>query len=282
MGKPLIFTDLDGTFLNETYSFDDTLPALTFINQHGVPLVICSSKTRQEIEFYRAKLNNNHPFISENGGGIFIPRGYFGPNATIPGGHQTTETKYDVIRLGAQYADLRKTLKVIQKEGFSIKGFGDMTAEEVALAMGFALEEAKMAKERDFDEPFFFNGQEEEIENLIHSIQIKGFNVTKGRIYHLLGQSDKGKAVSIVIDLYKRQYGSVTTIALGDNPNDLPMLRVVDIPVVVQKPDETYDASITAPGLIKAQGIGPVGWNNAMMSIIPKLLDPSPVNSISQ
>ena len=54
---------------------------------------------------------------------------------------------------------------------------------------------------------------------------MKGFNVTKGRIYHLLGKSDKGKAVSILIDFYKQKYSSVITIGLGDSPNDLPMLE---------------------------------------------------------
>ena len=274
MAKPLIFSDLDGTLLDESYSFEGALSALALIERHKMPLIICSSKTRSEIEFYRTRLNNNHPFISENGGGIFIPRGYFGPNAIAPEHHLTTEPKYDMIRLGAQYSDLRKALKTLQKEGYKIKGFGDMSAESVAWAMGLTIEEAEMAKQREFDEPFLCGDREENIENLFDSIKMKGFNVTKGRIYHLLGKSDKGKAVSILIDLYKQKYGSVITIGLGDSPNDAPMLNEVDIPIVIQKPDGTYDTLMTNPKFIKANGIGPEGWNNSMLSLIPQLLNP--------
>jgi mannosyl-3-phosphoglycerate phosphatase len=273
MKKIIIFTDLDGTLLSEVYSFDSALPALALIENRKVPLVLCSSKTRSEIEFYRVKLNNNHPFISENGGGIFIPTGYFGPNVIIPAHNGALNNQYDVITLGAQYADLRETLIELQKEGFLIKGFGDMSTKDISQSMGLSTEEAKMAQQRDFDEPFFYEDKEQKIDDLLNSIKRKGFSFTKGRIYHLLGQSDKGKAVSILIDLYKQKYGAVTTIGIGDSQNDLPMLKEVDIPVVVQKPDGTYDSSLSVPRLIKAQGIGPSGWNDAMISLIPKLMN---------
>jgi mannosyl-3-phosphoglycerate phosphatase len=273
MKKIIIFTDLDGTLVNEVYSFDSALPALALIENHKTTLVLCSSKTRSEIEFYRAKLNNYHPFISENGGGIFIPTGYFGPNVIIPTHHRALNNQYGVITLGANYSELREALIKLRKEGFSIKGFGDMSAEEISQTMGLNIEEAEMAKKRDFDEPFFYEDKEQKIVDLLNSIKQKGLNATKGRIYHLLGQSDKGKAVSILTDLYKQKYGSVTTMGIGDSPNDIPMLEKVDIPIIVQKPDGTYDDSITIPNLIRAQGIGPSGWNDAMISLIPKLMN---------
>ncbi len=73
MPKTVIFSDLDGTLLDAVrYSFNDALPALSLIQAHGVPLVLCSSKTRAEIEACRQRMHNFHPFITENGGGIFI------------------------------------------------------------------------------------------------------------------------------------------------------------------------------------------------------------------
>jgi len=271
----IIFTDLDGTLLDKKYSYESALPALALIESHKIPLVLCSSKTRSEIEFYRTKLNNDHPFICENGGGIFIPIGYFGPNVVIPDHHRALNNQYDVITLGANYPDLRETLVRLQEEGFSIKGFGDMSVEEISQAMGLTIREAKMAQQRDFDEPFFYEDEEQKIADLLSSVKQKGLTLTKGRIYHLLGQSDKGMAVSILIDLYKQKFGAVTTLGIGDSQNDLPMMEKVDIPIVLQKPDGTYDESIAAPKLIKAKGIGPSGWNDAMISLIPELLNPS-------
>lgn len=80
MARIIIITDLDGTLLHpKTYSFEKAMPALRLIKEMGIPLVFCSSKTRTEVEVWRQRLENSHPFISENGGGIFIPDGYFKP-----------------------------------------------------------------------------------------------------------------------------------------------------------------------------------------------------------
>jgi mannosyl-3-phosphoglycerate phosphatase len=263
MKKLIIFTDLDGTLLDySTYSFEAALPALQLLREKEISIIICSSKTRKEIEYYRKKLNNNHTFISENGGGIFIPKGYF------DSGGLSEESGYYVIRLGAQYSDLRKAIQAIRKEGFDIRGFGDMTAKELVEVADLSIEEAIMAKERDFDEPFIFQGSEEETRRLLNSIKSKGFNYTQGRFFHILGDSDKGKAVNILIELYKKKFGEIVTVAIGDSPNDLPMLEIVDYPIIVLKPDGSYDTRIDITNLIKADGIGPEGWNKAVLKLL--------------
>jgi len=71
----IIFSDLDGTLLNQdTYSFNEGQKALKLLKKYNIPLIFATSKTRAEIEFWRKKIGNNDPFISENGGGIFIPK----------------------------------------------------------------------------------------------------------------------------------------------------------------------------------------------------------------
>jgi mannosyl-3-phosphoglycerate phosphatase len=269
MEKFIIFTDLDGTLLDySNYSFEKALPALELIRQRSIPLILCSSKTRAEIEYYREKLANSHPFVSENGGGIFIPREYFDfPLSAAP--YPIEEgADYSIIRLGALYSDLRKAVKELQQEGFDVTGFGDMTAKEVASVTNLSVDEAVMAKERDFDEPLIYKGPSHGLTRLFRSINQKGFNFTQGRFFHVLGASDKGMAVSILTDLYGMKYGDIRTIALGDSPNDIPMLERVDLPVVVKKQDGIYDPQIDMPKLIKAEGVGPAGWNKAVSDLI--------------
>ncbi|MBI5055720.1 MAG: HAD-IIB family hydrolase [Nitrospirae bacterium] len=277
MKKSIIFTDLDGTLLDYSdYSFEAALPALQLIKEKNIPLIICSSKTRKEIEHYRRKLYNLHPFISENGGGIFIPKGYFKFQLSDLELMIEEDNPYDLIRLGAKYSDLRKALNELRTEGFDIKGFGDMTVEEVSVVTGLSIEEAEMAKERDFDEPFIFTDGKEDVRKLLDRIKKKGFTYTQGQFHHILSNSDKGKAVSILIDLYKREFAEISAIAIGDSSNDIPMLEAVDYPVIVQKPGGAYDAQINLPGLIKADGIGPEGWNNIVIALINRLLENSP------
>ncbi|HON96275.1 MAG TPA: HAD hydrolase family protein [Deltaproteobacteria bacterium] len=73
----IVFTDLDGTLLNHgDYSWEAARPALEKTRALGIPLVICTSKTRPEVELLRAEIGVAGPFIVENGGGIFFPREY--------------------------------------------------------------------------------------------------------------------------------------------------------------------------------------------------------------
>ncbi len=269
--KTIIFTDLDGTLLDASlYSFEAAIPALEHLQLHSIPLILCSSKTKTEIDHYRKKLENNHPFISENGGGIFIPRAYFPFSIELPGLKMSSENDYRVITLGASYPDLRKAIEVLQKEGFHIRGFGDMSPEEIAQLTSLHLSEAEMAKKRDFDEPFVLDGDEQRILSRITSL---GFTCTQGRFHHILGNSDKGRAVTILSDLYRKQYGNIFTIALGDSLNDLPMLQAVDYPVIVQKSDGSYDRHLDIQGIVRGAGVGPEGWNKEIMKILGERLN---------
>src|SRR5688572_23204941 len=99
----LLISDLDGTLLDrETYSFTAAIPALHQLRERQIPLVLCTSKTRAEVEAVRVALGNRHPFIVENGGAIFLPKRYF-PFA-IPGSEH--RDGYDVVPLGDNYAEL--------------------------------------------------------------------------------------------------------------------------------------------------------------------------------
>lgn len=272
MKKAVLFTDLDGTLLDHlTYSFEGANEALAMVSENHVPLILCSSKTRSEIEHYRSLLSNTDPFISENGGGIFIPDHYFDMDLDSLEAPVEKRKGYSVIRLGSPYYELRKALEELQSEGFEVRGFGDMTAGEISDNTGLDITEAQMAKERDFDEVFTYEGPTDLLPELFNSIRRKGFTHTQGRFFHILGDTDKGKAVDILLGLFRGKLGDITSIALGDSPNDVPMLRRVDHPIIVRKPDGNFDSRIDVPGLIKADGIGPAGWNKAVIALLKGL-----------
>jgi len=265
----IIFTDLDGTLLDSHYSFRKAKPALKQIKEKDIPLLVCSSKTRPEIEHYRKKLHNDHPFISENGGGIFIPK-KSEVKIKKSGFNIDESNNYFAIRLGASYDDLRGALKELHSEGFIIRGFGDMSVKAVSELTGLKMSEARLAKKREFDEPFVFKGRGSSVSKLKRRIKAKGFNYTEGEFFHIMGDSDKGRAVDIMKKLYTRQYKKIVTIALGDSPNDIEMLQKVDYPIVVQKGDGSFHPQVLrkVKSIIKADGIGPEGWNRALINLL--------------
>jgi mannosyl-3-phosphoglycerate phosphatase len=269
--QAVIFTDLDGTLLDyHTYSFDAAAPALKLIEEQGIPLVLCSSKTRAEMERWREKLNNAHPFIAENGGGIYIPLAYFSTDDLQSVWSKMEKTDgYAALALGTSYTILRKTLEELRRDGFEIKGFGDMDVAEVAQITELSLDDAELAQRREFGEPFVFFGEEARLEALKAAIREKGLHcMTGGRLFHLAGDNDKGKAVAILTQLYKKKCGDITTVALGDSPNDRPMLERADYPIIVQNHRGEHDQRIAVPNLVKADGIGPQGWGKAVIAFI--------------
>lgn len=264
MPKTIIITDLDGTLLHsKTYSFSAALPALALIRERGIPLILCSSKTRAEMEVIRRQLNNGHPFISENGGGIFIPQGYF----SAPVDEAEAINGYQLITLGMPYADIRyHFVRLREQFQAKVRGFADMTVEEIAALTGLSCDDAILAKQRDFDEPFIFEGAIDE--RFLREIEASGLRWTQGRIYHIMGNHDKGRAVNLLTSLYRQQYGATVNIGLGDSLNDLPLLQAVDFPVLVRHEDGNFDLRINLPDLLKTKGIGPLGWNEAVLQLL--------------
>jgi len=261
----VVFSDLDGTLLDaKTYRFDAALPALGLLRARRTPLVLCSSKSRREIEVYRERLGNSDPYIFENGGGICVPEGLF-PFAI----ESEASDGCLVIRLGTPYPELRSALRYLRHElGVAVTGFGDLTAAGVAELTGLPPAEADLARRREFDEPFVFDDPNDlRATEFLCAIEARGLRWTRGRFFHILGDNDKGRAARILTEHYRRGQQALTTVGIGDSLNDLPLLEAVDIPVLVQREDGSHLDGVRSPRLVLADGVGPVGWNRAILGM---------------
>ena len=214
---------------------------------------------------YRKGLQIGDPFIVENGGAVFVSQGYF----PFDFEYHKVKDDYQVIELGIPYQQIRRVLSQVRDDTeVDFRGFGDMSAEEVASLTSLDLEAAKRAKAREYDETLVPEGTPEEIDRALSAITKAGLNYASGgRYYDVTGPNDKGKATRILIDLFKRKLGQIKTIAIGDSPNDLPMLLAVHIPILVQKPGGIWE-EIDMPHLRRVEGIGPEGWARAVEEII--------------
>lgn len=267
--KQVVFTDLDGTLLDsQTYSHDKCEPAVELLKKLQIPVVFCSAKTRAEQEFYRRELGLFHPFIVENGGAIFIPEGYF----PFQFDHHRVVDKLEVIELAISHERTKALLNKIKKEnGFSFRGLTDMTAAEIANATGLSLELAELAKQREYSETIRFDCTDNEVANALKKMQEIGLECHRGeRFYHVTMGANKGKAVAVLIGLYRQMWREIKTIGIGNAFNDVPMLSNVEVPVLVQKNDCVWE-DVRLPRLRKVPGIGPEGWNTAIMEMLAEL-----------
>ena len=275
MPRLVLFTDLDGTLLDhDTYSFEPAREALAALESENVPVVFTTSKTRAEIEKWRRLAGNTAPFISENGGAIFVPEGYFGGDFV----YDRKENGYLVIELGAPHRELARALGDIRREtGIEIRGVSEMDIEEITKLTGLGEEDAALVRKREYGEPFVVGGGIEAEKTVIGEIEKRGLRHTQGgRFHHILGRNDKGKAVSILKGLYVKEWGLVETAGIGDSLNDLPMLKAVDIPILVRKPGGGYDERIDIAGMAIADAPGPRGWNSAILKLIVSFSEKEP------
>lgn len=263
----LVVTDLDGTLLDQqTYSYELCLPALRRLRASRIPIVMCSTKTSAEMLPLWRELELNAPFICESGGAIYFPRGYL--RASLPrlkpdGDFEVLEMGGDIIHLRLALADAARDCNVV------LQSFGQMKIDEIAELTGLALEQARRASQRRYDEPFRVTYGDEE--KMIALLRAKKLTVTKGDcLYHLTAGHSKGDAVARMLDRHRQQYGETIAIGLGNSANDWPMLREVERPVLVKNPDGRWDATVVEriPNILCANGIGPAGWTEAIERIL--------------
>lgn len=268
----LVFTDLDGTLLNsETYAYEAALPTLDRLREIGIPVIPVTSKTRQEVEQLRQAVGLNEPFIVENGSAVYVPRQQ--KHFALPEGEDLGD--YRVLQLGCNYVTARAGLKAIaQSLGRPLKGFGDWSVDQIVQLTGLTAEAAHQAKAREFTEPFM-TPKNVPPDQLRQAVADMGFQVVIGdRFSHLIGgEAGKGHAVKQLVDLYQAQQSvaqAITTIGLGNSPNDLDMLENVDYPIVLPGQNGPHP-QLAERGWLIAPAPAPEGWSQGLTAVLDRL-----------
>jgi len=213
----MVITDLDGCLLDAmTYSWEANRETLAELKRRGVPVVFCTSKTRAETEALRREMGNEDPFIVESGGAVVLPS--------------------RTIVLGSPYEQILLAFEQF-KSRVAARGFSDMTVEEIAADCGLTLERARLAKQREYDEPFRCEG-----DPTPHAVAL-GYRCSRGgRYWHLHGDTDKGKAIRVLLG----EVGADRTVGIGDSLLDLYLLEATSIRCAIARPDGRYDEVLEA------------------------------------
>jgi len=268
--KIVVITDLDGTLLDQqTYSYELSVPAVQRLRERRIPIVLCSTKTRAEMQPLWRKLELRDPFICESGGAIYIPAGYFQFSAI----EVKRKGPFEVLELGSDIHVLRERLAQAARGcNMVCRAFSNLSLDEINVLTGLAKDQAFRARQREYDEPFVIESGDPA--QLIAVLQAQGLTVTKGdRFYHLTGGHGKGEAVKKLLDLYRRQWGELVSVGLGNSANDLPFLREVDRPVLVRNPDRSWDSEVIQswPSITRTESVGPQGWREAVDKILDEI-----------
>jgi mannosyl-3-phosphoglycerate phosphatase len=276
--KILLFTDLDATLLDkDTYSCKHAEKGIEELRRRDAALVMVTSKTLSEVTSFHHELGFDDPFVFENGGGIAFrrerpPREILTSWESMVGEFESEG--FTVLALGAKYDMLVKSLVEISGEvRTTLIGFFSMSDEEVAAATGLPVEQAAKARMRLFDEPFMIAEESKSaVAEIVRAARRRGLEIVKGgRFWHLIGHTGKGKAVSLLLEAYRKRYGEVVSIGLGDSPNDFPFLQLLDIPIILGKASKAEPVSFLPERAHQYDVLGPEGWNQAVLDILATL-----------
>ena len=178
--------------------------------------------------------------------------------------------------LGTPYGQLVASFRAIRDElGWKLRGFSDMTLQDIARLTGLDLEDSRLAAAREYDEPFLMDEKGARDMGPLHdAADRRGLQVSLGgRFYHLHGNNDKGEAVKMVTAWYREIHPSVFTAALGDSPNDFSMLKQVDCPVLIRSPRRHPGLEEDLPGVRISRDMGPKGWNAVVLDLLAETMN---------
>lgn len=274
--RHLIFTALEGALVDpRTDSFAGAEEALWELQRHKIPYVLLTTRTREEIEPIRRKLEHNHPFVTENGGGIFFPDGYF--SLRIPGAVRTA--RYLSIAQGRPYAEVCEALDEIAEEcAVGVAGFHHLSLREIAENTGLRPREAELVRAREFDEPFYFTSANDDgIARFVESARVRGFDVRRGpTFWHFSSKCDTARAVRTLGQLFREAtHMKLRLVGIGASQQDLHWLRAIDHAILLPDSRESNGPSgdpSENPGrgraVMAGDDPGTAGWNRAILDII--------------
>ena len=257
----VIFTDLDGSLLHrDTFQFDSIKDYIKSLVNQGVIIIPNSSKTEKEIEKFNEELGINLPYISENG-------------SSIHGLNLITSNFPDKLILSREKEELLKIFENKVPEKLKEKFFqiSKMSKKEQENILGQKGVKLKDALDRKYTLPFLFTGEKNEKNRLLKILNANSLTLQEGgRVSNLCDNVNKVKSMNKVIRILKKTKDKIKTIAVGDNYNDLDMLKNCDVPCLVFNDQFKLD-QINIDNLIFSNKPSPEGWADVIKKALAKL-----------
>ena len=244
--------------------------ALIEIERRRIPLVLSTRGTRAQLEPLRRKIGHGHPFLTEGGGGLFIPDGYFA--LRLEGARRMG--RYLCVPLGRSSLEAGEAVEDIASEARAeVVRYAEMNAREISRNTGMAERDAEGSREREFSERFFFAGNAD--------LAIPSFERIAGKhnwqirrsepFWELASGNDEGKAVRYLMRLYREALRSrIRSVGIGASFEDLSLLAASDQAFILPLSSDRFDDKLLSklPNATKIDVPGTAGWNQTVLRVL--------------
>ena len=259
--KIWIVSDVDGTLMDHFYDLTPAKETINWLQRLGVPVILCTSKTKSEVKIIRDDLNLKDPYIVENGGAIY--------------GEYTDGKEWEII-LGKSYSILEKILNSLSENiNFRLRPLNTLTDDEATDLTGLEGESLNLMRDRHWSMPFL-NPPQNFDEDLKRLCEIYAVDIFRGnRMSHLLSKnSNKGIAIKKL--LTKSEILNVQIIGLGDSPNDLPLLMNSNYKIIIsgiKGPNQLLLNQLKGNEFCISKKPHGYGWKEEVYKLVTKLLN---------
>ena len=260
--KIIIFTDLDGSLLDkETFKFEIVKDYLNELISRGIIIIPNSSKTESELLDFNEKNYLDLSFISENGSSI---HGLNKIHQNLPNKVIISRKKDEILKIYNENIGLYFKNKIIP--------ILELEIDKQQKILGLPLDKISLATKRVHSIPILFKGSEIEKNNFIKKISEIGLTAQSGgRIINICDNTDKSKAMLKALQSIRKELDDeIITIGVGDNENDIEMIKQTDYPCLVK--NDNFDSSlINIDNLIKSDEPSPKGWSDVIKTALQKI-----------
>ena len=256
-----IFTDLDASLIHrDTFEFGEIKNYIKNLISGGINIIPNTSKTEIEINEFNNELGFNLPYISENGSSI---TGLDLINKNFPNKINLSRDKDDIYKIFKKVVpeNLRAKCKVISK----------MEKKIQSKVFGLTGKKLKDALNRNYSIPFLFNGNTEQKKKLKQIVKDGGLSLHEGgRVINICDNVSKVKSMNKVIKMIKKTEDNIKIISVGDNYNDLDMLKNSDVACLVFNDQFTMEP-ININNCIVSKNPAPIGWQEVVKMALEKI-----------
>jgi hypothetical protein len=182
------------------HGFDQFLEQLS---RAQMPCVWMTGWTRAQLDEPRRRLGQYHPYIGENGSGVYLPEDYF----HLKAGHTIRLGRYTCIPVAKPQPAAAEGLAALSSDlEISAVPLRSLSPRELSQNTGLPAREAELIRQRDFDEPFFFAGaKESDIEKFRDEAKRRGMEIQPaGAFWSLSCGANLARCIRELGGLYDR------------------------------------------------------------------------------
>jgi predicted mannosyl-3-phosphoglycerate phosphatase (HAD superfamily) len=215
------------------------------LDHSGIPIVWVTARSRAQMDEPRRKFGHQHPFIGEDGCGVYLPEDYFHlrPAKTVRKGRFTCIPLAAVQPAGCDALEL-----LSEQTGVSTVSLRSLAPRELEQNTGLPPRDAELARQRDFDELFFFAGAAEtDIARFVAEANSRSIALRQhGVLWSLALGADLGLCIRELTKLYERALRShPTVLGIATGAEAQGLLPACDRGLLLAKPSE-FEALSTA------------------------------------